>query len=529
MIALIVDDEAHVREAIRLLVDWKRHGVETVLEASSGEEAIRLIGEHRPALVFSDMRMPGIGGPELLAWIAAHAPDIKTIAVSGYGDFELVRSTMKAGGLDYILKPVDPADLEAAVAKAVTAIREQRERRVREQDRNIEVNQIKPVYWEKTFSSLVAEPSAYRNVASRLREEFGLTPDVGAARIAVLTLRPTPRGIRERFAGHRDLLFFALGNISNEMLRQRGIGYAFRHWNREDELLLLFWREADSAAERLRSLQRALRSALKGQFDIGVSGEGVPFPDGLPEAYRQASLALRRRNLLAPGDRVHLYEPGLETPERIGPGLSDYEEPLRVALFSGGGEPLARVVDDWFEAAGKLTRVTPDTMDRWRDELRLVLSQWAAEAPDWLSAVDDHGRLSLSAWRDELQAALSRAARRLTEEQPQDRNLSQDIARYIGQNYQRELSLQDIADHFRLSREYVSRRFKQDTGENVSDFITRVRMEKAELLLANPNLRVAQVAQMVGFQDEKYFSKVFKKAYGLSPNEYRREKLLGAP
>ncbi|MDF2713744.1 MAG: response regulator containing CheY-like receiver domain and AraC-type DNA-binding domain, partial [Paenibacillus sp.] len=79
------------------------------------------------------------------------------------------------------------------------------------------------------------------------------------------------------------------------------------------------------------------------------------------------------------------------------------------------------------------------------------------------------------------------------------------------------------AAHFYLSREYVSRRFKQEFGETISDFMLRHRMERAKTLLLNPSLKIVQIAHMTGYEDEKYFSKVFKKAFGQSPAEYRKK------
>lgn len=86
-----------------------------------------------------------------------------------------------------------------------------------------------------------------------------------------------------------------------------------------------------------------------------------------------------------------------------------------------------------------------------------------------------------------------------------------EIARYMDAHYQEDLSLQQIAARFYLSREYISRKFKQQFGLNWSEYLGKLRINNAKLLLQNPSLRVAKISEMVGFQDEKYFSKVFKK------------------
>jgi len=100
-------------------------------------------------------------------------------------------------------------------------------------------------------------------------------------------------------------------------------------------------------------------------------------------------------------------------------------------------------------------------------------------------------------------------------------DIVQEICTYIQKNIHEPLSLKTIAERFYLSREYISRKFKQERGENLTDFITRCRMEKARMLLMNPRLKIAHISQLVGYQDEKYFSKVFKKTTGMSPQQYR--------
>ncbi|MNY48880.1 HTH-type transcriptional regulator YesS [compost metagenome] len=97
-----------------------------------------------------------------------------------------------------------------------------------------------------------------------------------------------------------------------------------------------------------------------------------------------------------------------------------------------------------------------------------------------------------------------------------------EIATFLDKHYHEDISLADIASRFYLSREYISRKFKQEFEVNLSDYLGQIRMSKAKVLLCNPNLRISQVAEMVGYQDEKYFSKVFKKMSGMTPNEYRK-------
>ncbi len=142
---------------------------------------------------------------------------------------------------------------------------------------------------------------------------------------------------------------------------------------------------------------------------------------------------------------------------------------------------------------------------------------------DFIAPMDEEGRLSLSLWEQELTNSMLKLSRLLQEKEHQNKNVIYEIARYIGNHYDQDITLQDISAHFYLSREYISRWFKQEFQENITEYISRKRMDKAKVLLANRHMRIAEIAKIVGYQDEKYFSKVFKKLEGLSPNEYRKK------
>ena len=173
MKALIVDDEARVRKAVRLLVDWEAHGIREIAEADGGNEAIEMIQKSAPSLVIMDMMMTSGHGLDLMAWVREHAGNIKFIVVSGHDDFDFVRSTVRHGGIDYILKPIEPEAINAAVAKAVEQIRREEQERLDQQHRSIRLNEIKPIYGEKLLSSLIDEPGA---AESSISEESSFSP-----------------------------------------------------------------------------------------------------------------------------------------------------------------------------------------------------------------------------------------------------------------------------------------------------------------------------------------------------------------
>lgn len=535
MKAIIVDDEKHVRDAIKLLVPWNDFGITTVLEAQDGVEAIKQIEEYKPKIIFTDMMMPIKSGMELMEWLQTNYPAGKTIVVSGHDDFELLRHVIKFGGVDYILKPIDAEQLHGALGKAVTRIREEEAEQSKQAERNIERNQLRPVYWEKNLSGLITEPSGYEIMADALQEEFGLSRDVRECRVAILSVDTLSAVLKNKFDKHTDLLFFSLTNIGNEMLVEgtKRQGIAYRYWNSDNEVLVLFYQELDAAEELLARFQQGIQSVLRSTLDIGISLR-KPFPAGLSTAYTEARLALRCRNLRAKTKAVYAFDPNPPAPSKL-LSFTDYAEASKLAVQSGSEEQIRKAVLEWTSAVRGLTSITIEQLELWWHEYNAFRNRWLtemfgegppsfgqSEGSVFILPLNEQGIFSIDLWEQQLVRSLTELSRLLLTRQQQDSNVIFEIAKYIQHHYHQDITLQEIANHFYLSREYISRKFKQEFSVNISDYISGIRIDKAKLLLLNPHLRIAQVAAMVGYDDEKYFSKVFKKAVGVSPNEYRK-------
>lgn len=537
MKALIVDDEKHVRKTVLKLVDWEGFGFRTVLEAEDGAEAAALIQEHRPQLVITDIMMPLKSGIELMEWMEAEAVDCKKIVISGFNDFEFVRHTVKFGGIDYLLKPIDRKQLNEAVGKAVSSWNETKRERLQYHEKNKEVNELKPMYRDKLLSRLLTDAAAGNAPApgeSYLREFPQLT-GVRSCRVAVFDLNTLHQSIRDKYASSLDLLFFTLLNICNDILQSAGQGIAFRNWNRPFEIVLLLWGEPESAApDRLRSIADGIERTLRGSVEFGLGGVGT-FPGELHKAYTEAADALNKRNLLDPSIRIHEYGP--TSAARAGAvRFGKSEEIIRLAVRSGNPEQIRQALGEWFAVIGAMNHISMEQMKMWWDEYNVARAGWveeffreydgAQQLPldnrPFIVPLDESGRLSLSTLQDILEKSLIELSKIFTSMQKFNSNPMHEIARYIEAHYTQDITLQDISARFHLNREYISRKFKTKFQETLIDYVNRIRVEKAKMLLLNPHLRMAQIAQMIGYHDEKYFSRVFKKLTQTSPNDYRK-------
>ena len=536
MKALIVDDEKHVRDAIQLLADWKRHGITEVLQAADGEEAVELIRKHSPQIVMTDMRMPRKDGAALLTWLHTYVPDIKVLVISGYDDFEYVRHAIRHGGMDYILKPVNPAALNEALDKAAAAWTRDEESRRRSTIQDIEMNQMKPLYMDRLWTDLITGRGNKEHLIEQIRERISLPDHVQTCSIAVISDMHFDKELLAKFRNRRDLLAFTLINICNELLKLKGA--AFRHMDKPGVIIIFCWESRIPLSSLLQGINDGIYTALRRRVHFGTT-DAANFPDDLPRGYQEAEQALWCRNLLDGKSRIHsgrcVESSGARTLR-----LASYEEKFRLAALSGSKEQIESAAYHWLAEVKQRGAVSPEHLKRWNSEWDWLQHQWtepeanAGQTPEEDAEIsqdlpsplplDDEGLLSWDSWRLQITGRIYAASRVMTQRHSRENHIIHDIARYLEHSYHEEISLQDIASRFFLSREYISRKFRQEFGVTLSDFLGRIRIDKAKVLLLNPQLRIAQIAEMVGYQDEKYFSKVFKKLEGQTPNDYRKEK-----
>lgn len=124
---LIIDDEIWSRQVVRSLGAWESLRLNVIGEADGGREGLELIEKLAPHIVVTDMRMPGLDGVELLKHFNDRFPMLKIIVMSGYDDFIYLKQAIRSRAVEYLLKPIDPEELNAALARCIKEL-EQEER-----------------------------------------------------------------------------------------------------------------------------------------------------------------------------------------------------------------------------------------------------------------------------------------------------------------------------------------------------------------------------------------------------------------
>ena len=114
---LIVDDEYLIRNLLKLRINWDEYGMTVVGEASNAREALDMIDEYMPDIIFTDICMPYMDGIEFSKIALERYPDIKILILTGHDEFEYARRSIKIGVSDFILKPINVNEIEKSLLK----------------------------------------------------------------------------------------------------------------------------------------------------------------------------------------------------------------------------------------------------------------------------------------------------------------------------------------------------------------------------------------------------------------------------
>jgi two-component system response regulator YesN len=524
MKALIVDDEKHVREGIRLLGAWEENGIHEIYEAGNGEEAILLIEKYRPEIIFSDMKMPKMDGTQLLEWIKGHQPNSKTIVVTGYDDYQYMRKAIHFGSSDYLLKPVDPEILNTTLEKVVKEWKKEEEERKSKVSSTQLLNEMKPVYRDRKLTKLLT--SDILNEESY--EEFGFQQ---SGKYTTALVRINEKTI-QAFAGDRDLTYFTVLNVINEILMEKECGIGFRYLSHKGEIVIIFWDKFEEIEKLLVRFYKTLKNGMGISCPIAV-GEQVNDSSQLIDSYKYAKQVLLTSNILDEKEiRVYKRET-VPTPSLR--NLMAYSSSIELAVQAGKIEAFDDVIQ---QIAGDFTEngyLSFHQLLHFENEYLVISRRWyknyniPVKISDQIEKrvdlfFDQNGTFLLESYKERIKREISIFLKKVKQGSlKKNSNIIYDIEKYLQANFDRDVKLQEISEQFYISREYISRKFKQEFNVNISDYIVKIRMNKAKSLLKNSQLKIYEIAGMIGYQDDKYFRKVFKKVEGITPNEYRAE------
>lgn len=529
MRVLIVDDEEHGREAIELSIDWEKYGISEILTAEHGVEALELVRLYQPAVLFCDMSMPIMDGIEFLQVLRQENQEAQVVIVSGYDDYRYTRAAIRASGVDYLMKPFRQVDLEQALERAIDAWRMRESSMQDALEVSYRIKQADGLLDEQRLAAYLSGEVSYTDSIRSLFGRIGLRAEVGT--IALVLPRNRLEIINERFGGDMELFIFAVNNIMHDVFRPYTSFYFCRLDPFQWVLLIADVRDHNRSSQDLAHYLRKLIEAWESMLGLSVfvgtadvrlaalpSSDARTLLERLPEAVNHARASLLQSNVYVCDSPSSSH-----AEEVLLPKLSDQYIFLESALLSGNVDYAEELLVSFVREIRSSRSLKLEELQALTMEANLLLEragkrkgvarEYVEQLPFWISDLNEWERLLIIAWR------------RLVEHIAEDGDeyqMVEAIRSYIDAHYQEDISLSSLAQSFHFSPQYIAKKFRDVYGTTVMTYLAELRMEKAKVMLANTAMSMLEIADQLGYADEKYFGKVFKKFIGYTPMQYRK-------
>ena len=499
---LVVDDEPLAREHIVKMLDWDRLGITSLYTAGNGFEAIECVRTTSPDIMILDIRMPQMNGMELLSQIREMNADIQIIVSSGYTDFEAARQMLSSGRVvEYLLKPVTTDLLFEAVYKCIVNIDEKRS--YDQIYRNFEDAQgtlRKNWFRNQIFSYPQEEPE------TQIQLSFCLIavcffPNEEKASLARLQSEDIPENIRPEYV-------FLCPNPS----------YA----------ALLF--QQDTPSRLQKTALSYCHAVSRGQAAVFGLSHVCTDPENLNLSYQEALLACEANRLS--GRNVSSFE----EPQTDDSAHSDWDlwaVQMKHHVVSRDRAAIKELLQHI--AMITMQKKASNLIDAQRSTLELAMPK--ARVVQLLESVlsEKKEKLNLSPVfnaRSYLEI-YDKAEEILTEQGNLDQenyrsDLIRQIKTYVRKNCGNRITLENVAGMVYLNPSYFSRIFSESEGCGFVEYLTGVRMEKAKELLVSTDYKIYEIAEQVGYNNVKYFIRVFKDKTKLTPVQYREKHIFDA-
>lgn len=495
---LIVEDEKMIRQGIRAIVQRSGVPVQNIMECNNGQLALEILQSQPVDVMFTDIRMPKMTGIELVEAMQQLAHKPLTVAISGYDDFTYAVQMMRMGVREYILKPIE--------RERVIAILKQFEEELQQ-----------------------ADQSAKQAV------------EIGCQQLKYLILNDniTPREVQtvvhqfEKQLLNQEYMVCCCERTADEAERNNGCLFLGEI---EESNVYIVGRE---------SKEFLLKNDLR-DFHTGVSGVHCGVAD-VKTAYREAKAArieafLRMRHEVQySAEQYHvaqsppLQDNAVQRGEETIQGRPVEDRMRQIAQMIGTDRIAGALkMTEQFFSEVKWGRHSAETFEKsiglLIDEIRQIYRNVLREKEGELLRFRNIYQFSqIDELMEELTGWMIGFHEKIDTEFDDYRNKSrmEQAVAFIQENYATDLNMAVVSNHVSMNYSLFSYAFKEYTGKNFVNYLKELRVNEAKRLLAETNLRVIEISQRVGYENDKHFMKIFKSVSGVSPTEYRKNMQMG--
>lgn len=475
---LLVDDEPWSLQSLYRIFDWHANGFEVIGKTTESKEAFSLICSEEPSVVFTDIRMPGLSGLELMKLTRERGIDTEFVIISGFADFTYAQEAIRQGAFDYRLKPVEADDgAEDLLTRLYKHISKKRKAK------------------EAELFDILFNDSP--DVGSIL-EQQGFDCSSGCFQAVIV------RSDRHSRSGLSELIPHTLNKLVLEIGTHK--------------YLILLQGQPDSG--RLQGIGKFLDGLYHGVW-AGISTLAYTANE-IHRLYREADICACGEFLQALSNVVFFKD------NNHGKEVQGITNSLISCIENGNFDDCKRRLEEIPNQVREQEFGMLQIADIWNRMVTYLMEYYWKTA---LSTGCEHlGYDQIVERFSDFRALCSfltgvvdsiKSNQILNKQHPAPNSCFNKLVAFVDGNYNRKLSLKELSSMFFINFTYCCELFKKVKGKTFSEYITHLRMQKALSLLRHSDLDIAEISIEVGYEDYYYFNKVFKQIHGISPKKYR--------
>ncbi|CAI6044834.1 Regulator of RpoS [Paenibacillus sp. JJ-100] len=506
---LLVDDEMYIRRGMYELIDWHSMGMEITGEAENGLEALDKAECLKPDIIITDIRMPILDGLDLIRAVE-HSGTLEPvfIIISGYHDFKYAQQAIRYGVQDYILKPIDDEEMTATLQKAADLIRSKRKH---------------SFLAEEEASRIMLKDLLKGQIQKEDEIRYAEMIGIGHQTRMMIALVELQTGLKRR-----NITVHQVNDILHKIKDDRCELYVLEE-QRNRMVLILLWKHPypyGSVEEKIQTIQKMLSDHL--EIDIALyAGTVVDHMTEVARSYAEAEEAYRHK--FAESERIVYFAAVKDKTLYVFNVNQELIDQLILCLEERNRTACHTIVDDMFHlfqsrrfspqaVTGSLLRCITGILavvhemggtDTGLQQLRLLAEQGQE---GW------NLRLLKEAFLKAIEEAEEYMAQLRTQ---QSKGEIHKIKRYIDSHYTENISLKSIAAQFYMNPVYLGRLFRKSYNQYFNEYLLHLRIQQAQKLLRQTDLRMYEVAARIGFQNADYFVTQFEKIVHMTPTAYR--------
>lgn len=520
---MLTDDEQIVIDSLKFIIEKNFPGQTQLFEAQTGGDAVNICRANKIEIAFIDINMPGLNGLEAIKEIKQFNPQILIIILSAFDRFQYAREALELGVYKYLTKPVNRNVIAQTVRTAMGIVDSQRGKLSSDIELREKLNSVSSIVESDFIYSSIFAADGQRDLTPYL-EFFNIT----SRSFFFCTIEIPHISAQNRYDIYmqvRDVLTSTSECIIGPLMMNRIVVY-FPFSESDDKV-----QDMSRAETSIHNIYSQLAMRVGSDIRIGVSPV---------EQDTSKTIAIYNNSLAAlnagSGSGVFLASTDKDSTNSASVVVANYGQKLLARVQSGDIQAIHHIFTSYSASLFEVFRGDNDYVKNRLFILLVLARNIAHEAKKSYPGNDGHPDtfkvLSELKTQQELEqyvlSNITECAQIVCESRVSKTNPVIDKAyNYINKNLAEQLSLEQTAAQVNVSPYYLSKLFKEETGENFIDYVTNLRIKKAKELLKDGSMNVKEISHETGYVDQNYFSKIFKKNTGYTPTEFRDSVLSG--